>query len=61
MRTALAHALQAACRAAAASLLALCTLVLGLPSAHAEAPVKLRLFGGGANQRPDLVRKLLDE
>ena len=36
-------------------------LTLGLAPQFAEAQTKLRVFSGGANQRPDLMRKLFDE
>lgn len=42
-------------------LLVVGTLACAVPMAQAQSPIKLRLFAGGANQRPDLVRKLLDE
>ena len=48
-------------RRTSAGLLMLFALFSVVPLAHAEATIKLRLFAGGANQRPDLVRKLLDE
>jgi multiple sugar transport system substrate-binding protein len=37
--------------------------VLALPTVRAQAapPVRLRLFAGGQNQRPDIVRSLLDD
>ena len=43
------------------------TLTAGLPvqaqptGAAASAPVKLRVFAGGSNQRPDLMRRLFDQ
>lgn len=42
-------------------LLVVGALACAVPMAQAQSPIKLRLFAGGANQRPDLVRKLLDE
>ena len=42
-------------------LLVVGALACAVPMAQAQSPTKLRLFAGGANQRPDLVRKLLDE
>lgn len=42
-------------------LLVVGALACAAPMAQAQSPIKLRLFAGGANQRPDLVRKLLDE
>ena len=36
-------------------------LTLSLAAIGAQAQTKLRVFSGGQNQRPDLVRKLLDQ
>jgi multiple sugar transport system substrate-binding protein len=36
-------------------------LALGLAGVSAQAQTKLRVFSGGQNQRPDLMRKLLDQ
>lgn len=43
-----------------AALLAAVLALAALPAA-AQAPVKLRVFAGGANQRPDLMRQLFAE
>ena len=36
-------------------------ITAGLASFSAAAQTKLRVFSGGQNQRPDLMRKLLDQ
>ncbi|MFI4902829.1 MAG: hypothetical protein ACHP91_05410, partial [Burkholderiales bacterium] len=44
------------------SSMALCAgLALGVAASAALAQTTLRVFSGGANQRPDLMRKLFDE
>jgi len=42
-------------------LLGTLALVAGLASGAADAQTTLRVFSGGANQRPDLMRKLFDQ
>lgn len=42
-------------------LLTTLALVAGLATSTAFAQTKLRVFSGGANQRPDLMRKLFDQ
>jgi multiple sugar transport system substrate-binding protein len=43
------------------ALLMAATLIGGLSSAAAQAQTTLRVFSGGQNQRPDLMRKLFDQ
>ena len=45
----------------ASMLMAACLAVLPLLPTPANAQTKLRVFSGGQNQRPDLMRKLFDE
>jgi len=61
MRQLIARGVWAICRQACMGLLVVGALACAVPMAQAQSPIKLRLFAGGANQRPDLVRKLLDE
>lgn len=61
MRQLIARGVRAICRQAWMGLLVVGALACAVPMAQAQSPIKLRLFAGGANQRPDLVRKLLDE
>ncbi|MBU6194834.1 MAG: ABC transporter substrate-binding protein [Burkholderiales bacterium] len=61
MRQLIARGVRAICRQACMGLLVVGALACAVPMAQAQSPIKLRLFAGGANQRPDLVRKLLDE
>ncbi|MFM8929593.1 MAG: ABC transporter substrate-binding protein [Betaproteobacteria bacterium] len=61
MRQLIARGVRAICRQAFMGLLVVGALACAVPMAQAQSPIKLRLFAGGANQRPDLVRKLLDE
>ncbi|MFM8510653.1 MAG: hypothetical protein ACKOCU_10100, partial [Betaproteobacteria bacterium] len=61
MRQLIARGVRAICRQAFMGLLVVGALACAVPIAQAQSPIKLRLFAGGANQRPDLVRKLLDE
>jgi len=47
--------------ALAAGLAALAVVALCVMPLQAQAQTKLRVFSGGQNQRPDLMRKLFDQ